>query len=107
MLPSTEASAASNAGDSIHTHAHTQRHARAHAQTSQTGDLRELKEPPATECSRPVPLFYCKSHLKGRQLKGSIAAVNSELIKAALVGTWVALALKNNRGNRGAEIKWQ
>lgn len=65
----------------------TNRHARAHAHTSQTGDSRGLKEPPATEYSWLVPLFYCKSHLKGRELKGVIAADDSELIKAALVGT--------------------
>lgn len=36
-LPSAEASAVSNTRDCVH------------AQTSQAGDLRELKEPPATE----------------------------------------------------------
>lgn len=76
------------------------RHACAHAWTSQRGNLRELKEPPAAEYSRPVALFYCKSHLKGSELKGIIATDDSELIKAALVGTWVALALRNNRRNK-------
>ncbi len=91
-----------------HTHTHTLRGAHAHAKRSQTGDLRELKEPPATECSRPVPLFYCKFHLKGRQLKGSVAAVDTELIKAALVSTWVALARKTTEEIKtGAEVEGQ
>lgn len=42
---------------------------------------------------------------KRRQLKGIIGAVDNELIKAALVSTWVALALANNGGwvRRGGE----
>lgn len=97
--PSAKASAACNSGNTTSTHTgHMYEHM--HARTPQTGNLRELKEPLATEYSRPVPLFYCKSHLKGRELKGISATDDSELIKAALVGTWVVLALRNNRGSK-------
>lgn len=81
----------------VYTHTHTGVHTHRHHRQA---TWESLREPPATEYTRPVPLFYCKSRSKGRRLKGIIAAVYNELIKAALVSTWVALALGNNRGNK-------
>jgi len=69
-LPSAEASAASNPGAGVGERTET----RTRTRTGITdGEQRALKEPPAPECSAMAPLFYCKSHLKGGELKGIIA----------------------------------